>query len=165
MSELTTERVLQAARELIGSTPFCFLITLGESGRANARLMQPFPLEEDWSIWFGASPESRKVEEILEDGRTTVAYQDGEQGAYVVLLGTASIKDDGELRQRYWRESFLDYWPDGPGEDYVLIRFEPSQIEVMNIAEEMAPEPFGLQPAILVKKEEGWTLANGQGEE
>jgi general stress protein 26 len=159
MSELTPERVLNVAKEIVTSKEFCFLVTLHESGRANARVMQPFPPEEDWTIWFGASPESRKVEEILEDDRVTVGYERGERGAYVTLVGTASVRDDADLRDRYWRASFADYWPDGPGEDYVLIEFVPSRMEVMDISREVTPEPFGLQPAVLLRGEEGWSLA------
>ena len=69
MDPMTPEHLLEVAADIMEAAVFCFLITLHESGRANARLMQPFGPEEDMAVWLGASPESRKVEEILEDDR------------------------------------------------------------------------------------------------
>lgn len=159
MTEISIERALDVTRATIEAAEFCFLITLGESGPPDARVMQPFGPEEDLIIWFGASVDSRKVREIERDPRATVGYEYGEEGAYVTLLGTAEIVGDLETRRRCWRESFEAFWPQGPdSDDYVVIRFTPQRIEVMNIERGVAPEPFGLVPLVLVHSEKGWTL-------
>jgi general stress protein 26 len=137
---------------------FCFLITLGEGGVANARLMQPFDPEPDLAaVWLGVSPRSRKVNEIERDERATLAYQYPQEGAYVTLLGTAVAEADLTLRQKYWRDSFEQFWPAGPtGDDYVLLKFSPNRIELMNIARNAAPEPHGLRAVILERRGEDW---------
>ena len=61
---MTAADWIEVARITIEPKDYCFLITQSESGRANARLMQPFKPEEDLTIWFGSSPRSRKVREI-----------------------------------------------------------------------------------------------------
>jgi general stress protein 26 len=153
---------LQAARDLIVAAEFGFLTTLGPDGEAHTRLMQPFGPEEDWTIWMGASPVSRKVAEITADPRATLAYGHGAEGAYLVLMGTAVTKQDLALRQKYWRESFRAFWPDGPaGDDYVLIRFDPAQMELMYIARDVAPDPFGLIPARLEREDGVWQRVTG----
>jgi general stress protein 26 len=158
---MSVENWLAAARATMESAEYCFLITLGESGGANARLMQPFKPEEDLTIWFGASPRSRKVRELGQDDRATVAYQNTAQGAYVTLRGRAQIVRDVALRKQYWRRRWSRFWPDGPeGHDYVLIRFVPSRVELMNTERGIMPDAV-TQPAVLLRQGEAWIIGGG----
>jgi len=160
METMTVDSLLEITRATIKAAEFCFLVTLSESGQPNARLMQPFEPEADLTIWFGTSPKTRKVQEIQRDNRVTLGYEYAPEGAYVTLIGTAQIEDDISKRRQYWRESFADFWPSGPeSDDYVLIKFVPSRIELMNMAQEVAPAPYGLKPAILVRAGEAWVVA------
>jgi general stress protein 26 len=160
MAEITVEKTLDAARAVIEAAGFCFLVTSGGSGQLHARLMQPFGPEADFTIWFGAHPESRKVREIRENAAALLAYSHAEAGAYVTLHGRAEILADLDLRKTHWRESFFDFWPEGPeGEGYVVIRFHPTQMEVMHIEGGIAPDPFGLAPVALVWEGERWRIS------
>ena len=153
---MTVEDWLDVTRKTTETKDYCFLITLSESGRANARLMQPFKPEEDFTIWFGTSPRSRKVREIADNDQATVTYQDSGEHAYVALSGRVHVERDVKARQKYWRHEWARFWPAGPGdEDYVLIKFVPSRIELMSISRNIAPDPR-LQPAVIVRGEEGW---------
>ena len=159
MDTLSPEDMLEVAGDIMEAAEFCFLITLDESGRANARLMQPFGPEEDLTVWLGASPESRKVAEILEDDRVTLAYSHGSKAAYVTLVGTAQIQSDADSKQRYWRDSFREFWPAGPDDSsYIVIKFTPTRVELMDIERKVAPEPFGLRPVIVVREGDQWQL-------
>jgi general stress protein 26 len=159
MDPMTPETLLEVAGDVMEEAEFCFLITLDESGRANARLMQPFGPEADMTVWLGANPESRKVAEILEDDRVTLAYGHGEKAAYVTLIGTAQIQSDAASKQRYWRDSFHEFWPAGPGDSsYIVIKFVPSRVELVDMERQVAPEPFGLRPAVVVREGDGWQL-------
>ena len=156
---MTPERLLEIAHNTMEAAGFCFLVSQGSSGGANARLMQPFALTPDWVVWCGANPDSRKVEEVCKDERVTLGYAYAVEGAYVTLVGRAEIVTDLDLRRRHWRESFTEFWPEGPeGENYVLIKFVPDRIELMNIAQGVAPEPHGLRPAVLERSDEGWQV-------
>jgi general stress protein 26 len=124
--------------------------------------MQPFEPEEDLTIYFGASPRSRKVREIERNQEVTVTYQNSREHAYVCLLGQAQIEKGIEARRKYWREEWAIFWPGGPeSEDYVLIKFVPSRIELMNISRKIAPEPR-TQPAALVRVGEGWAVPDDE---
>jgi general stress protein 26 len=159
MEAMTAERLLAVTRATIEAAEYCFLITRGAAGQANARLMMPFPAEEDLTIWMGASPGSRKVRELQADDRTTLGYPLAQDGAYVTLLGTASIERDLDLRKQYWRRRFVQFWPEGPeSDDYALIKFLPSRIELMNVALEVAPDPDGLRFAVLVRDGAAWAV-------
>jgi general stress protein 26 len=159
MVETTIAHVLAVVKDIIHAAEFSFLLTRGKGGEANARLMQPFPPEQDLTIWMGASPRSRKVREIERYWRVSLAYARAEVGAYVTLLGTATVVTDLDQRRHYWREAFRPFWPQGPEDnDYALIRFEPERIEVMHLEREVAPEPFGLRPAVLVRQADTWVV-------
>lgn len=154
-----TRHLMAVTKDVIASGEFCFLTTNTLSGWPRTRMMQPFPLEDDLTIWFGASPRSRKIGEIQEDHRVTVAYGDTHGGAYVSLSGTAAVDRELEQRRKYWRTAFGRFWPDGPeGPDYVLIRFKPSRIELMDLERQVVPTPYGLKPAVLILTGSGWEL-------
>jgi len=158
---MTPEYLLHVARETINSVQYCFLVTISESGQqANARLVEHRKPEEDWTIWIATSSKSRKVREIRYQNHVTVTFQDDKEYAYVTILGSATVVDDLQHKQRYWQDELIIYFPEGStGEDYVLIEFVPSRIEIMNFAREITPEPYGLRPAILVRSGEDWAIA------
>jgi general stress protein 26 len=164
MEDVSAGRLLEVARTSMEAAEYCFLMTLGPRGLIQARLMQPFPPEEDWTIWLAASPASRKVRELRADPRATLAYDHGQEGAYVTLLGVTRIvegtdPDSMALRRRYWRRRFIQFWPDGPeGPDYALIAFSPSRIELMHADASVMPEPYGLRAAVLVREGAQWVI-------
>jgi general stress protein 26 len=137
------------------SAKYCALITNGQ-GRLNARILQPFEPEMDWTIWFGAHPDSRKVAEIRRDPNVTVLYYDGSDVGYATLLGTTQIVDDLQFKQKYWNPNWQSYFPKGPEKDYTLIKFSPDQIELLSFGHKVTPEPFGLRPTILTLKNKQW---------
>lgn len=149
--------ILNVTKAMVEEAEFSFLITQNESGAADTRLMQHYDPEEGLIIWFGASPRSRKVGQIRADDRAAVALQQADKPAYVVLQGRAYLDDDLDRRQKYWREDWTAFFPDGPtGDDYILIKFVPARLELMHFAQEIAPEPYGLKPAVLIRTADGW---------
>jgi len=161
MRPITPELVIEAAKKSIGSVDYCFLITLSESGQPHARLVQPFEAEPHLTIWIGTWAESRKVGEIQKDSRVALAFYDEEDTAYVTLLGSAQVESDIKKRRKYWREDWIGFLPRGPeGDDYVLIKFVPSRIELMSFGRGILPRPFGLRPAVLVRSGDSWALAD-----
>ena len=162
---MNPKHLIEITQATLKVAEFCFLITVNKAGQAEARLMQPFEPEPDLTIWFGTSPTSRKAREIQRDNRVTLGYTHSQAGAYVSLMGTASIENDTAKKQHYWRDDFAAFWPAGPLSDaYVLIKFVPTRIELMHIGQEIAPEPFGLRPVILVRTGEDWEIEEGNNE-
>jgi general stress protein 26 len=158
---MNPEYLLKVAKDTINAVQYCFLITISESGKqANARLVQHHKPEQDWTIWICTSSKSRKVREIRHENHITVTFQDDREYAYITLLGSATVEDDTQLKQRYWQDDLIDYFPEGPTcEDYILIKFVPSRIEIMNFAHKITPEPYGLRHAILMRSGEDWAIA------
>jgi general stress protein 26 len=159
MSPYAVDALVALANEIMEEAEFCFLMTSGEAGEINARLMQPYPPEAGLVVHFGASRDSRKARELQHNPRATVAYQLPVAGAYVTLLGRATVETGSALSRQYWRESFDAFWPDGPeANDYAILRFVPERVEIMHIGAGVAPEPFGLRPAVLVRENGAWQI-------
>jgi general stress protein 26 len=161
MRRITAELLLETAKSSIKAAEYCFLITVGEKGEPHARLVQPFEPEEDMTIWVGTWSRSRKVQEIQQDHRVTLAFHDKEGTAYVTLMGTAQIESDIKMKRKYWREEWIGFISQGPdGDDYLLVRFIPSRIELMSFSSGVLPQPYGLRPAVAVRSEDLWVVAD-----
>jgi general stress protein 26 len=160
LAEMTTEQLLDAARATIKGAEFCFFVTIGTDGRPNARLMQPFDPEPNLTIWFGASPSSRKIKDLERGNQVTLAFYDAAETAYLTVGGTATVVDDLDSRRKYWRVFWNDIYPGGPeGDDYVLIKVVPDRLEMMNFTQKTMARPYGLSPTKLVGEEGSWKLA------
>lgn len=157
--ECTPEQLLEVARQTIESAGTCFLVTVGEEGLPSARVMAPFPPEADFTVWMGARPRSRKIREIAKDDRAVLGYSYAADGAYLSMAGKVVVEDDLEKRRRYWLEDFRAFWPDGPeGDDYILLRFVPTRMELMNVMRGVAADPTGLGPVVLVRRDDAWLI-------
>lgn len=156
---MSTEDVLSIVRDMLHTTEYCFFITLNEFGGADARLMQPFPPQEDLTIWFATTPESRKVRHIQHNNRVTLTFLERSETAYVALAGVASVEDDPEECQQHRTTNWTAFFSDGPSSaDYTLIKFVPQRIELMSLVRETATTPFGLLPITLMHTASGWQL-------
>jgi general stress protein 26 len=122
--------LIAAARELIATQKYCALITLDEAGRPSVRTMNPFPPEEDMSVWMATNDRSRKVQEMRKDPRVTLYYSDHQQAiGYVAITGRAVLIDDmNEIKKRkreYWDSAF-------PGlKNLVLVKVVPERLDVL----------------------------------
>ena len=161
MRPITAALILETAKSSMKSAEYCMLITLGEGGEANARLVQPFEPEPDMTIWVGTWSKSRKVREVRRDSRVTLAFYDKESTAYVTLLGLAQIENDLNKKRKYWREEWIGFIPQGPeGDDYVLVKFIPFRIELMSFGSGVLRQPYGLKAAVIVRSEDSWALVD-----
>ena len=73
------------AVEIIETSGTCTLITIDEKGQPRARIMDPFPPEDQFVIWFGTNVQSRKVEEVYKNNKTTVNYYDKEGNTAFII--------------------------------------------------------------------------------
>ena len=151
------DRLLSTAREIMKEADYCFFMTHGESSEINARLMHPFEPDTEFNVWLGASPNSRKVREILKDNKVTLAFLNPRSTAYVTIVGTAALDSNLELKRKYWRSYWTDMYPGGPdNSEYILIKIIPTRIEFMNFTNAALPQPYGLKPNGLERKNGVW---------
>lgn len=141
------------AREIMHSRGTCTLITLDDTGHPRARMMDPFMPEEDFTIYFGTNPKSRKVQQIAQDNRITLHYAAEDQSGYVSFYGTAELLSDPETKKRKWKEKWEEFYPNYP-EGYMLIKFTPTWMEVVSIPDGVIGDTVTWEPdAVKFEKE------------
>ncbi len=153
-----TEALLQIAREIIAKVPACMAITVDLNGNANARVVNPRPLSDTWTVRFATDRRSRKSIEIERSGRLTLAYQYDADNAYVALIGRAKICEDVAAKAANWGPLASKWFPGGPTDpNVVYVDFFAERIELWSVSQGVVPDPVrGLWAAVLVREESGW---------
>jgi len=134
--------VIAAAREIMAAQTYCALITLDQDGRPAVRTMNPFPPEEDMTVYVATNTRSRKVEHIRRDPRVALYYADHKNAiGFVQISGHAElISDMAEIQKRkraYWDQAFE------PGlKNLVLIKVVPERIDVLNYKAGLNNDPL-----------------------
>ena len=144
------QEVLLAARRVIDAAGLATLITLDAQGQPQARVMDAFPPEEDFTVWMATHRSTRKVAQILSDPRTTLHYSNPAGASYVTLIGRSEVIEDPDILVLHWKEGWSAFYEDGPrGDDFLLIRFRPLRLEIVSIEHGIASEPRSWRPAIV----------------
>lgn len=135
------DSLIAAAREIIAMQTYCALVTLDSTGQPAIRTMNPFPPEEDMSVWMATSSRSRKVEQIRKDPCVCLYYADHKQAVgSVIITGKAVLVDDMseklKRKRAYWDQAFPDW------KYLMLIKVVPEEIEVLNYRRGFVNEPL-----------------------
>jgi len=140
--------ILDVARQVMHDARYCALVTLGNDGQPQARVVDPFLPDDGMTVWIGTNPITRKVAQIRKDARVTLFYFDGESLSYVTILGRAELVDDPTEKAKHWKEEWAPLYTDGSrGEDYLLIRVRPRRIEVVSYGGGVPNDPVTWRPA------------------
>lgn len=125
------DSLIAAAREIMSRQTYCGLVTVDSTGQPHARTMNPFPPEQDMTVWMATTTESRKAREIARDPRVCLYYADhGTATGNVNIVGKATLVNDPEVIRMKWREYWAQAFPDRS--KLVLIKVVPDKIEVLN---------------------------------
>jgi len=127
----TDAELIAAAREIIASARYCSLITVDAAGRPQARTVDPFPPDEQLTIWVGTNAHSSKVKEIRRQPHVVLYYFDREAQAYVSISGRARLVADAKLKLKWWKDEWQTFYPDRA--DYLLIEVRPERLEIVSV--------------------------------
>jgi general stress protein 26 len=147
-SDTDRERLLTAARAMIGTSANCMLITTDSIGFPVARMMDPFAPDSNFVIWFGTNRYSRKVEQIVQNPRVSVFYPGPNGSGYVLIKGRATLIDDEAEKQAHWKKAWDQFYTKDRS-NYTLIRFEPEQLEILDTASGILGDDRAWTPPIV----------------
>lgn len=154
---MDTEALLRLARDLVDSATYCVGATIAEDGGANARVLQPMKVQEDWTVNVITNLRCRKVREVERSGRLTLLYQSEDGRSYACLLGPAEIVEDRALKRAIWSPAANRFNPTGPEDPAtVFMRLRTKRIELFSVAGGVTPEPLGYSAGVLVRDGEDW---------
>jgi general stress protein 26 len=131
---MSRDSLLTYARMIVDSARCRVFITVDEEGKPRARVMSPFPPEDNWVIWFGTFPTSRKVKQIQNNPNVVVFYYDTKGLSYVSVSGKARLVNDPDLKAKYWKEGW---------KNYILIEVTPERLEVCSFEYDLLWNPEG----------------------
>jgi general stress protein 26 len=146
-------KVMEAAREIMNASATCALVTLDENGKPRVRTMDPFPPEEDFTIWLATNPKSRKVDELKKNASVALHYTDKNENGYVTVYGTARLIHDQKEKDKRWKDEWKNFYGNRSTE-YLLIRIIPERLEVINYKRGITGDPVTWQPAVVMFKQE-----------
>ena len=142
--------IIAAARTVAGQARYASLITLDRTGQPQARIVDSFIPEDDLTIWIATNPLSRKVADIAADPRVTLLYFDATTESYLTVIGAAQLVRDPAEKARRWKAEWAGFYNDeNRGDDYLLIRIEPSRLEVVAPTLGMTNDPATWRPVVL----------------
>jgi general stress protein 26 len=125
--------VLKAAREVAQKARYATFVTLAEDGRPQARIVDALGPDEDFHVWIGTNPLTRKVAEIARDSRVTLTFFDPSGPAYVTLSGTARLVAEPAARAMRWKSAWAPFYKDEwRGADFALLEVVPLRLEVVS---------------------------------
>jgi general stress protein 26 len=142
------DTVLKAAREVIGAARYATLSSVDElGGYLYSRVVDPFPPEGNFTIWIGTNAESRKVQQLTRNPRVVLLYFDAPRQHYVSIMGSATVVRDPKEKLRRFKPEWKAFYKNGSeGDDYVLLRVSPSQLEIVAESLGMKNDPATWRP-------------------
>jgi pyridoxamine 5'-phosphate oxidase len=140
-------RVLAAARDVMQRARFATLITIGDGGHPQARIVDPLLPDAAMTIWVGSNPLTRKVAEIRRDPKVTLMYFDAKTNEYVSILALASVVTDRAEKAKHWKAEWGPFYRNGAaGDDFVLIRVRPSRLEIVSPTHKLVNDTLTWRP-------------------
>lgn len=154
---METTGLLTLARKLMDELTFCVAATQSEDGATNARIVQPLPVGDDWTVNFLTNRRCRKTREIQRTGRMTLLYQHDADKSYVTLIGRAVIVEDVDLKRTIWQPGH-DRWNEGGPENpaTVFARLVTDRIEIWSAVHGVLPDPAGYSASVLTRCDGNW---------
>lgn len=139
--------ILAAAREIMDGAHFCAFITNGEDGQPQAREIDPFAPEDDFTVWMATKASTRKMAQVRRDPRVTLYYQAPNGAGYVTLFGRAAIVTDAAEKAARWKEAWAPLYDDrNRGDDYTLVRVTPVRLEIVSLTHGLVGDPATWRP-------------------
>ena len=139
--------VLRAAREVAEKARYATFITLGEDGQPQARIVDALGPDEDFVVWVGTNPATRKVAEIAKDPRVTLSFFDPAGPAYVTLVGTVRVETESAVKAKHWKSTWAPFYKNEyRGVDFVLLAVTPRRLEIVSEAHGLINDPKNWRP-------------------
>ena len=93
-------------------------------------MMEVFPLEDNFTIWFGTNVHSRKVIEISNTPKVSVYYANPNGSGYVTVFGEAQLINNTVEKSRLWKKEWENFFTDK--NDFILIKVIPQKMEIIS---------------------------------
>ena len=144
------DAILAAATDIMRIARFCTMVTVGADGQPQARIVDPFAPEADFTIWIATNPLTRKVRDIRRNPRVTLLYFNQAGSEYVTVIGAARLETDPRQKAARWKADWAGLYKDeNRGDDYALLRVRASRLEVSSVGRGLNNDATTWRPLIV----------------
>ena len=155
------DRLLAGAAKVIAKTPFCWLMTAGDSAGVSTRPMGRLlhdPGKDEWTIPFVTDGRSHKASELRRDGEVGMFLQRDGDEAWLALHGKATLHEGPSEVGRRWKPAYDAFFPTEADRAHAM--FVDVEVDRMDLwIRGVTPEPFGLRATTLERRPGGeWRL-------
>ena len=143
-------QMLAAAFDVMKAARYCTLITMGDDGRPQARIVDPLIAEREGSIWIATNPLTRKVKEIARDPRVTLMFFNSSANEYVTVIADARVVTDAARKAAHWKDEWRPFYKEQVrGSDFMLFEVRPTRLEISSPRHQLSNDPQTWRPVIL----------------
>lgn len=116
-------------RELIEATANCFFVTrTSYPGSTNARPMAVQEIDDQGNLWFVSSTETHKDRELQNNPEVYLYFQSSGGGEFLEILGRASVSQDAQRIEKFWKPEFNAWFEMGKEDPRVsVIKVTPQE--------------------------------------
>jgi len=123
---MTKKELLDKIKELFEDVSIFALMTV-DSGYPVARPISGVIFHDEQTILIATARDSRKFEHIASQPKASLFLNDSEK--YLNIKGIPSLEDNPELKDKYWRDSWSEYYSSGKeSEEYCFFRLDIEHI-------------------------------------
>jgi len=127
---LTNAQAQQESLALVERSGVLMLTTLDANGFPETRAMLALEHEGLETFWFSTNTSSHKVTQIRNSPKACVYLFDPDGFHGLSLVGRVEVLQDATAKERFWREGFERYYPQGVTDpDYTVLRFRAERGE------------------------------------
>jgi len=134
---------ISQARSIIEKCPFTAFATCDENGFPQSRAMMAAAVDDDLTTYYITHRGSAKCGQIAANPNCSSMWMEVVEPMTnwhsVLVKGTASVKDDKAIRDRFWMEQLRGFFPGGaddPG--FVVVEVKPTEM-ILADAQTMPP--------------------------
>jgi general stress protein 26 len=145
----TPLQIRAAATDIMKTARQCTLVTIGENGHPQARIVEPL-IAPDGSIWIATNALTRKVQEIKRDPRVTLMFFNAAASEYVAVLGRATLITDAARKAAHWRAEWKPFYKDEHrGPDFMVYEVRPARLEISSARHNLNNDTATWRPVII----------------
>lgn len=132
---MSDQKMFNKAKQIIAKCMFPAFTTIDENGFPQSRAMMVAGLDDDYTVYYITSRTSAKCSQIAANPNvstlwTSVVEPMLDWGS-VLVKGKASVTDAKALRDRFWMDQLLNFFPGGADDpNFVIIIVKPVELDL-----------------------------------
>lgn len=141
---------LEKLTKLIKKIDFGMFTTIDDSGLLRSRPMSTQEVENHDTLWFFASLDTPKVNEILHQPQVNLSYANPSKQEYVSVSGVADIVRDEQKMKELWKPILKAWFPNGLEDpELTLVRVRIEQAEYWDSPNSTVVQAVGFVKALV----------------